>query len=165
MRRIAVVAILLMLLASSGMAFAFQNEPRGFRGLRWGQRRTPDMVLIDENPNAKVYTRPDDDLTLGGAKLGRIGYIFLDQGYRQSFMAVCLQFNDKENYNILVNVCRKRFGKPDKKVLYELLWVGNKGAVQLDYNAFSQKGHLIMSDRRLTGIYDPAKGKEAEKGW
>jgi len=37
MRRIAVVvAILLMALAWCGMAMAFQNDPEGFRGLKWG---------------------------------------------------------------------------------------------------------------------------------
>jgi len=36
MRRIAVVAILVVVLLSWGMAFAFENEPEGFRGLKWG---------------------------------------------------------------------------------------------------------------------------------
>jgi len=164
---VATTGIMVMLLSGSG--YTFQNEPRGFRDLRWGQRRTPDMVFFGEDYNAKHYKRPDDELTLGKAKLTGITYNFLDQGYRQSFMAVFIEFDNEESYNILVNICKEKFGKPTKELMNELLWVGANASVRIDYGVLRKYGTLLMGDRRLSRKYlaerEKQQGKEAEKDW
>jgi len=62
-------------------AFAeFQNEPEGFRDLKWGTRFatvSSQMKFIRSLPNnEKVYERVGDDLHMGQAKLTHIHYIF-----------------------------------------------------------------------------------------
>jgi len=161
---VATIGIMVMLLSVS--SYAFQNEPRGFRGLRWGQRRTPDMVLVEEAYNRKGYKRPDDELTLGEAKLTAITYNFLDQGYRQSFMAIYIEF-DKDSYKTLASICEQKFGEPHKKLINELLWIGVRSNVIIHYNVFDRKAALLMTDKRLFEKYlkDKQQSKEAEKDW
>lgn len=36
MKKVAPMVVAVMLLVCAGMAFAFENEPEGFRGLKWG---------------------------------------------------------------------------------------------------------------------------------
>ncbi|GAI13595.1 unnamed protein product [marine sediment metagenome] len=46
MRKLAFVLAILIVLALSTGGFAFQNEPEGFRGLKWGDPPGEDMELI-----------------------------------------------------------------------------------------------------------------------
>ncbi len=43
MKKVIMVAMVLVLMIT-GASFAFQNEPEGFRGLKWGDAPTEDMV-------------------------------------------------------------------------------------------------------------------------
>jgi len=59
-------------------AFAFQNEPDGFRGIKWGTNisELPDMSLSEDYGNSKFYLRKGEKLKIGDADIDRIGYGF-----------------------------------------------------------------------------------------
>lgn len=111
MRRIAVVAILVALLAWSGMAFAFENEPEGFRGLKWGDPPREDMVYHGEsknNENTLWYIKKRDELQIGRVKLKGIYYLF----YKTRFMCALVELNEKdEDYGSMVDILTFKFGK------------------------------------------------------
>jgi hypothetical protein len=44
---LSLLVVLLFIFALASIAQAFQNEPDGFRGLKWGDPPTEDMTFID----------------------------------------------------------------------------------------------------------------------
>jgi len=171
MRRIAVVAVLVMALAFCGTAFAFENEPEGFRGLKWGSRPTTDMVLLKGTYSRKTYTRADEKLSLGGAELVEITYwFFLEKGgYQEKFMVAFLSFEGGENHTTLKNICKEKFGEPSKDRFNQLMWTGARSGIILDYNMVSQRGTLMLADKNLLNRYkaqeQEQQAKDAEKDW
>ena len=65
MKKIILLSILLIFLIT-GTGFAFPNEPDGFRGLKWGDKPTEDMILIGTLPvEGNIYRRDNDKLYIG----------------------------------------------------------------------------------------------------
>ncbi len=50
MRKTTLVLLVVLILALSVAAFAFQNEPEGFRGLKWGDPPGEDMKFLCVTP-------------------------------------------------------------------------------------------------------------------
>lgn len=161
--------ILLGILSSA--AFGFKNEPRGFRGLSWGDCPTPDMELLDpDEQDPAIYVRPGDKLELGDATLIAIAYNFCKVSYnRRELVSVSLLFAGKENWKIMEDICREKFGKPYQDRLYRIYWMSLKSFVGLEYNIFEQDGLLMMGHSHRLAKYDEQrkkrKAKEAEKDW
>ncbi len=152
--------------------FGFQNEPEGFRGLKWGDPPGEDMELVEESVllGKRKYIRPSDKLFLGNVELDYIFYIF----YFDSFVLVELRFSGKNNYELAKEICRKRFGKERISESYRLKWFSDyiPGiSVELGYNYPShpeEEGILSLSDLGMFTelVFMKAKEKaEKEKDW
>lgn len=141
MRRTAIMAILAILLAFSGMAFAFDNEPEGFRGLKWGDPPTEEMEKLSEGLMA-MYQRPSDRLSLGDAEFDYIFYMF----YQDRFFKVSLQFKERRNAILLTLTCRLKFGKETSNKRTELCWVGSHSIVTLEYSSQFDQGNLSLEN-------------------
>jgi len=69
MKKIIVVGIMVWLvLALTVGVFAFQNEPDGFRRLKWGDPVGEEMEYLDDLDGSKSYTLPDDKMSIGNAE-------------------------------------------------------------------------------------------------
>lgn len=148
-----VLIAVILVLAVGGGAFAFQNEPEGFRGLKWGDPPTEDMEKVSEMGTGVVmYVRLDDKLSLGDVELGYIFYTF----YQDKFMMVSLHFSGKSNYELLEMICRQKFGKESSGKLYELHWVGSLSSVSLAYTLKWDEGILGLNDVVIFEEYDKA---------
>ncbi len=159
------IAVLLVLLLSLG-AFAFQNEPNGFRGLKWGDQPTEDMeFLLEMSGGAKLYTRPSDKLYLGDVQLSLISYAF----YRNEFMKVNLDFQGKDNHELLVKICRAKFGEVTTITLDALFWFSSHTSVYLSYSLMRDEGSLSLDDSAFFEEYQDASDKKpmekAEGDW
>ena len=67
----------ILILLITGIGFAFQNEPDGFRGLKWGDAPTEDMKFLGQIIyEGNLYHREGDKLNIGSAKLDNISYWF-----------------------------------------------------------------------------------------
>ena len=172
MKKIAVVAVLVMALAWCGMAFAFENEPEGFRGLKWGDAPTSKMKLFREADKwTAIYRLPGEKLELGEAKLLDICYGFYVPPNNSSkrLMSVSLYFGEKSNYGKLETVCRGKFGEPTKEGFYELVWVSPVSSVLLAYMPVDKMGYLALNDQEIWQEYLDEKEKrelkEAEEDW
>lgn len=157
------LAILLLcsLALLAAPALAFQNEPDGFRGLKWGDPPTEEMEYFMEAAGADAYLLPGDKMALGNADLYMVAYTF----YENQFLAVALYFKGEDNYDLLQMICEERYAKNEMdEGFYETTWQGQKGFVSLNYDYMEEEGYLVLGNTILS-LKKTAdeKEKEAEK--
>ena len=146
MKKVIILSIILILLIT-GIGFAFQNEPDGFRELKWGDAPTEDMIFVGElNVGEVFYTKIEDKKGIGTAKFYALGYAF----YNNRFMQAMGFFRDKDNYNTLETICREKYGEPTKEGYYNLTWYGSKTIILLIYDIIKDGGSLIFGSIKIT---------------
>jgi len=121
---------------------AFQNEPEGFRGLKWGDPPGEDMeYYFDEDFDIKGYIRRDDKMQIGDARIEYIHYLF----YENRFMAVKI-YSYSNNYDALRDVVLLKFGDGTvtEKARYneKIVWSGGLAVIVL--GGFLSQGHLLI---------------------
>jgi len=127
------LAIVLVFLIT-GMGFAFQNEPDGFRGLKWGDPPTEDMTFLYQRREEDFYYKANDKMEIWGVKLGDITYSFYK---KKEFIGVMGGIMSDDDYSILEIFCREKFGKPSKDYFSSitgdrnLVWCGEKSRISL----------------------------------
>ncbi|MBA7519295.1 hypothetical protein ES705_11373 [subsurface metagenome] len=158
--------------------FKPSSEPSGFRGIKWGTdiKTLKDMKYSRTDPDCggiKVYTRKDDDLHIGAAKLERIEYHF----WRGKFCSLWIIMKGQVNYHALRDVCLEKFGKVDYKFFdsggdkcsFIYFWFDKITFMFLEYWEPSEKARLRMGSEKISGqqrAYDKQKAKEgAERGF
>lgn len=182
MAKAALVLSAVLLLALTAEAFAFQNEPEGFRGLKWGGPPGKDMKYwgkSTEHDNTLWYKRKNDQLQIGNANLKDIFYLF----YQEKFMAVVMDLaGGEKDYDSLVDVLNLKFGKGKEQGFFwrmttlfddttaELQWSGDITRITLykKWGDDSSKGKLeiesiqIIDQRKADE--ERERQKAAEKG-
>jgi len=157
--------MLVLVLALTVGAFAFQNEPEGFRGVEWGDPPTEDMVLWDVVVGLDLYILPGEKLTMGEAELVLITYCF----YEDRFMEVNLHFFELDNYALLKEICRTKFGKELEQSASDLYWVSSQSQVSMDYLPVKNQGVLTLASFPIFVEYidamKAAQAKESPGGW
>jgi len=160
MKKIITGIVVLLVLALSVGAFAFQNEPDGFRGLKWGDPPSEDMEYLGD-VFGKGYTLPNDKMFIGSAKLYMIVYLF----YESRFFAVGLYYSGEENYDLLETICKERYGEEElEEGFYEFNWRGQKSFITLHYDIAEEEGFLSLASTVISLEKTKADNKkEAEK--
>jgi len=146
------------------MAFAFQNEPDGFRGLKWEDPPTEDMVCVDIMEGERtLYKLPNEKLHIGNAWFYKIVYSFF--GSPERFMRVDLYFYGERNYKLLESICQGKFGEETTKGFHEHAWISPETTVVLVYDVADDKGSLSLGDWTIFSEYTEAKktAEEAKK--
>lgn len=168
MRRIRIslwfLAVIILMFSLADITFAFQNEPDGFRGLKWGDPPTEDMVYIAMMEGGlKFYKLPNEKLHIGDAWFYKISYSFF--GPPEKFMRVDLYFYGERNYKLLESICQGKFGEETTKGFHEHVWISPETTVVLVYDVADDKGSLSLGDWTIFSEYTDAKkrAKEAEK--
>jgi len=104
---LSLIVVLLFMFALASITQAFQNEPEGFRGIKWGDPPGEEMeyrIKIGTD-NLVQYERKNDKLKIGGAKLESIEYQF----YKGQFMGVWIE-TQRGNHEPLEDVVKLNFG-------------------------------------------------------
>lgn len=157
MRKVIVVLAVLVIVVLSLGAFAFQNEPDGFRGLKWGDPIQEDMKIF--NNNEGVYIRPDDKMSLGNASLYIVTYLF----WEGRFWGAGLYFRGEGNYKTIKTICEEKYGDPGLG-FYKWEWEGQKSYILLTYEPIEETGTLgIVSSQIALEQADAKREEEAEK--
>lgn len=107
--------LLLLALLAPIVVMAYQNEPEGFRGIKWGaeiKNNAAEMTLIGEEYDKRYYTRRGDKLSIGGAKLTNISYIY----WKGALFGVGLRTVGKINKIALIETFEAQFGRPKKTI-------------------------------------------------
>lgn len=152
-----VVAMATAIFLSAGLGYAFENEPEGFRDLKWGDPPTDDMTfafMLD--PESKVYIRLNEKLCLGEAKLKEVEYGF----YQDRLMMVVLLFEEDKNYDLLKSICKKKFGEETEKKFGEIAWLSLKTGVILRYHFVEDRGRLSLGNRLIVTEHLKAEEKQ-----
>ncbi len=159
-RVISLVGAFFMLQALSLGAMAFQNEPDGFRGLKWGDPPGENMEYIGDF-NGNGYEVPDDKMKIGDVNLRRIVYHF----YENRFYLVAVHFVFLNNYDLLKIICEERYGMKTVDRYYNLRWISQEVFVTLSYKpGKSAKGLLVLGNTMIDYKRSEDKRKEeAEK--
>ena len=156
LRKILLASILIFLI--TGMGFAFRNEPDGFRGLKWGDAPTEDMVFFGQNVDKEdLYHKENDKIEIRSIKLSNITYRFYK---KKEFIGVSGKIMSDDDYSILEIFCREEFGKPSKESFSsitgdgELEWCGEKSRISLLY--YPVEGFF-------TGVLSFSKGEKLKE--
>jgi len=164
--------IIALIFLFARIGFAFQNEPDGFRKLKWGDSPTPRMKFLNKQDEwIRIYRIPRDKLELGDAEF----YIIVYQFYTPSnatvrrLMGVGLYFEGKENFDILEIICKVKFGEPTSEGFYKFAWMSLDASVILTYDIIDKDGYLALGSTPIFQQYTQEKEKkqtkEAEKDW
>lgn len=126
--------VLVLVLALSVSSLAFQDEPDGFRGLKWGDLPGVDMDYFSTREfDINLYERLNDKMQIGDAELDDIYYLF----YEGRFMAVEIKPN-YGSYDALEDVVVFNFGDGEATKEYgltmQILWVGDMTTMVLKRN-------------------------------
>ena len=139
MKKILLVGVGLLVFLSNSLCFAkgFQNEPNGFRGIKWGTdiKTLKDMkYLINYEDVIDMYSRDKDKLFFGKAKIGSIHYIF----YKDKFFAVRIHTDGAKEFEAFRDAIFKEYGEgqhPERVGnLERWIWYGKITDMVLEYN-------------------------------
>jgi hypothetical protein len=143
-------------------SLAYLDDHYGFRDLKFEQliATCGGMTLVEDDGDQKFYTRKDDRLEMGEAKLTRIEYSF----YRGKFANVTVNTQGKTNSVALLTYLEKYYGPGRKspRGAEKYYWFGQK--VTVDY-AVSSDGEKSTSGmwskiiQELRGTDAKAKSK------
>ncbi|KKK57344.1 hypothetical protein LCGC14_3055400 [marine sediment metagenome] len=174
MRRYIIIAVLL--LAAPVLAFQeeeygyYNNEPDGFRGIKWGDALPDGMAKIGTEASfggIDIYIRKGDKLTIGGAELEQVAYYF----WRGKFISSAINTKDSGNWNALMDALKAKFGKGTQNNPYieKYYWPGAKTNIYANYNEFSKEGSITfisLDHYKKMQAYAEQKAKEgAEDGF
>jgi hypothetical protein len=149
------------IVTGSSTAQAFQNEPNGFRGIKWGvpfSTVREQMVLVFKNDSifGDVYERRDEKNAIGGAKLNSIWYGF----FHDKFAGIYITANgDTSNRQALIATFEIQFGKGFKIERFrdDYRWEGTVSTVAVLCGSESDPCNVVIESVSLS------KEKEAEK--
>ena len=153
-----IVLLLSFLILPSFEAIAFQNEPDGFRGIKWGTniKNLRDMQLYGDFGDEKFYTRKNDKLKIGEAKLEKITYIF-NKG-RLGGVMIC--FTSASNASIIKETLTQHYGENFFTPPAEILaWNGRNVFISFSY--IEMEG--IDCNGSVHYTYKPLKKEEEKK--
>jgi len=161
------IIIFNLILFAEEIKSTFQNEPDGFRGLKWGDSPVEDMICFGKSLSFQItYERKKDKLGIGSAILDEIWYKF--NFYSNRFYEAGSHFFGTNNYDILKVIFEGRYGKPTKTYkeygFYILQWTGEKTEIKLSYNSKQYEGFIIIKSMKIyPETPEDNKQKEVEK--
>ena len=130
-------------------AFAFQNEPDGFRGIKWGTNISElnDMLVAESGKDTVYYIRKNDTLKIGNADIDQISYGF----YKNRLFVVLVEYNGYLNFTKLKAILIDQYGKPEQpnRLMEKYFWSGGTVDIFFDYNEMSKNGNFYCAFRPI----------------
>lgn len=160
----AFIVILAIFLFAGYAAYAFQNEPDGFRGIKWGTNisELSKMKLIDDDGNAKCYARKNDKMRIGDANLDAIMYGF----YKNRFSAVGVMYHSSSNFSAIKETLLQQYGEArhPNGFMEEYFWYGSRVNVFLKFNQIQGAGQLWYLYKPLQEEKERDEKEKAKEG-
>jgi len=161
-----------------------RSDPDGFRDIKWGTEistlKDMEKVEQDKSSNSDLvwYTRKEDPLAIGKARLENIFYSF----WMGNFESVWIGFRGDENFETLKKELFERFGKvlESEQLMKKMdreagrepatirraeefyAWWGKNTEMTLSYSRDRHKGTLNINSKRIgeeRRAYEKQKGK------
>jgi len=158
----AVLSLVFVTLCLAG-TFESGKEPTGFRGLEWGSALPKsDMVYLRTDPSyggVKLYKRPSDKLSIGGAKLSAVIYSY----WQGKFCSVRIGCEGYENFAALKEACFAQYGSgyQPNEYIQEYYWFGTVSSVLLEYSRITEKAALWIQSEAISAEQKACEKKKA----
>jgi hypothetical protein len=131
---------------------SYQNEPEGFRGIKWGQNidEIKNMRLISRNNKGlSTYSRSEDVLSLGGAKLIRVRYLFWQKKFFEAQMSAA-----PDQLQALKRVLNEKYGKGHNpygpsSTIHDYYWHGPVAIVHFFRTNFMTDCAVTITSREI----------------
>lgn len=131
---------------------SFQNEPEGFRGIKWGQNigDLKKMRLVSKNNKGlSIYSRSDDLLSLGEAKLTRVRYLFWQKKFFEAQMSAA-----PDQLQALKKVLNEKYGEGHNSsgplsTIHDYSWSGPVAIVRLHRTNFMADSVVKITSREI----------------
>lgn len=142
---------------------AFQNEPDGFRGIKWGANFSNykhEMTLVEQDKDDKYYARKNDKMQIGAAEIKQIVYGF-HEGKLTAVGIVTVGVSNKSN---LIQTFQSQFGsgiKPNQ-FLDKYYWRGAVTTISLTCSSIREKCQTFMFSTKALERQAEEKRKAAE---
>jgi len=123
MKRLFSILVIVSIMMMPLLSFAFQNEPDGFRGIKWGTNidklsRIELINIGDYGDGRKVYKRRNDKMAIGEVKLNGIFYCF----WKNQFSSVGILCVPEDSVKLLKNL-EHTYGEGDTHFYDDSNWV------------------------------------------
>jgi hypothetical protein len=146
MKKYVIIGLILLLPAVS---FGFQNEPDGFRGVKW---ETPfsavkeSVRFVEEDDGIKFYSKKGDSLRIGNTNVSIIKYGF----YQDKFYMVQIFYEGNTNAASLKEYLFKEYGEGQEKKSVEAEakfygWGGYTTMILYKFYEQSKEGRVVFS--------------------
>ncbi len=147
--------VVVILFSPTIYAQSYQNEPNGFRDLKWGTdlselNNSLYYVGYSEHTQCQVYVRPSDELKIGNVTLQKIEYYF----NKNKLCGVVVEVEGYTNWSNLKTSTLDRFGNPSTTnindhslINEEYEWDGNITYTLLMHSNLAKKGSLSLISR------------------
>lgn len=154
MRRFIVIpALILLSLVFPSSGSAFQNEPDGFRGIKWGElfvdRKDMDPVRMPpyDDDEVEMHIKLTPEPPLGDVDLFSVRYEF----WRGRFIGGIAGIRSESDFRKVKSICEGRFGPVHRETIYpeEYIWKGDKATIRLRLAETRAVGVLAISSSRL----------------
>ena len=153
-----------------GPGLAFQNEPDGFRGLKWGDPPGEDMVNRRSiNPDFVWYRRAGDKMEIGRAELISLHYAFYKGQFFLAEIIVKASPVEITHYDYLKDVLILKFGRGNQVGEQIIRWGGlingettvivleNWGGLSGKLTIYSRKIYLQKQDDERDEVREGAE--------
>lgn len=141
-RHACIPLVVIVCLAWFNLAWAYENEPREFRGISWGAPigGLSDMVLVLDGGDLKAYVRKGDEMAFGEARTDRIHYVF----YKGKFYCVHIEFAGVSNFSKIKKVLVDWYGPGEERHSPEqsYYWIGGTTSIALTYRESAERGEV-----------------------
>jgi len=144
--------VLLVLIYCACDVFAFQGEPKDFRGIAWGTNinELSGMINIRYFDGGSMNCeRKNDPLRIGNADIKEITYAF----YNNMFGALVIRFDGYNNFIELKTVLFNNYGPGDADTerlsFPSFKWSGENIIITIDCDKKSGRGTLIYNYKPL----------------
>lgn len=143
MKKLFICLLLIVFVATPVFGLpSFQNSPDGFRGIKWGDSpSTLGNYNLEQNHDyLKLYTRPDDKMSMGVVPVEMLTYVFcVDR-----LMGITIKV--KSNHYIdMKQILITQYGEPtlQKKYIEKSSWLDDNAFVELEN--FRARGYCELT--------------------
>ena len=142
--------------------FGFQNSPDGFRGLKWGDSPSAmgnyNLETKDDD-YLKIYSRPDDKMSLGVVPLDMLKYVFcVDR-----LMGISIRINSK-HFVDMKQILITQYGEPFQKNKYieKYYWLDNNAFIEFENFRAREYCELRISSLAEVKLMDKVQKERAQ---
>lgn len=134
----------------SSAAAAFDNEPDGFRGIKWGtpfSAHAKELTLVEKGKDENYYLRKGEKMSIGGAELKQLAYGY----WKNQFVSVFIETLGVGNKSALLEAFRAQFGQGYKpnQFLDEYLWRGATTTMSVKCSPIGDKCKAFLFSTEL----------------